>query len=162
MKSVVGVFFLSILLTLPKLALGQSAVCDPYKDYDCLLDNVTAVVDNWANAWVEHDIDRYFNAYAANTSPLDNVDYKQWKNSRVARMTQAKDIKVNITMIEIKPLSEDNIGVQFIQQYASQGYSDNIIKQLVINADFKIVKERIVSKISAAEAAEMISWINNK
>ena len=64
-------------------------------------------------------------------------------------------------MIEIKPLSEDNIGVQFIQQYASQGYSDNIIKQLVINADFKIVKERIVSKISAVEAAEMISWINN-
>ena len=64
-------------------------------------------------------------------------------------------------MIEIKPLSEDNIGVQFIQQYASQGYSDNIIKQLVINADFKIVKERILSKISAVEAAEMISWINN-
>jgi|TARA_B110000977_G_C10581137_1_gene300473 hypothetical protein len=60
-------------------------------------------------------------------------------------------------MIEIKPLSEDNIGVQFIQQYASQGYSDNIIKQLVINTDFKIVKERIVTKISAAEAADMIS-----
>ena len=65
-------------------------------------------------------------------------------------------------MIEIKPLSEDNIGVQFIQQYASQGYSDNIIKQLVINTDFKIVKERIVTKISAAEAADMISWTNNK
>ena len=65
-------------------------------------------------------------------------------------------------MIEIKPLSENNIGVQFIQQYTSQGYSDNIIKQLVINADFKIVKERIVAKISAVEAAEMISWINSK
>ena len=60
-------------------------------------------------------------------------------------------------MIEIKPLSEDNIGVQFIQQYASQGYSDNIIKQIVINTDFKIVIERIVTKISAAEAADMIS-----
>jgi hypothetical protein len=162
MKFAVGIIFLSILLTLPKFALGQSTVCDPYKDYDCLLDSISSVVDNWANAWVEHDIDRYLDAYAENTSPLDNVDYKQWKNSRVARVTQIRDIKVNITMIEIKPLSENNIGVQFIQQYASQGYSDNVIKQLVINADFKIVKERIVSKISAAEAAEMISWINNK
>jgi hypothetical protein len=162
MKFAAGVFFLSILLTLPKLALGQSSVCDPYKDYDCLLDNVTAVVDNWANAWVEHDMERYFDAYAASISPLENIEYTQWKNSRIARLTQSRDIKVNITMIEIKPLSENNIGVQFIQQYASQGYSDNIIKQLVINADFKIVKERIVSKISAAEAAEMITWIDNK
>jgi hypothetical protein len=121
MKFTVGVFALSVLLTLPKLALGQSAVCDPYKDYDCLLDNVTAVVDNWANAWVEHDIERYFDAYAASISPLENIEYTQWKNSRIARLTQSRDIKVNITMIEIKPLSENNIGVQFIQQYASQG-----------------------------------------
>lgn len=162
MKFSVGIIFLSILLTLPKLVLGQNTVCDPYKDYDCLLDNVTAVVDNWANAWVEHDIERYFYAYAASISPLENIDYTQWKKSRITRLTQSRNIKVNITMIEIKPLSENNIGVQFIQQYASQGYTDNVIKQLVINADFKIVKERIVSKISAVEAAEMISWINNK
>ncbi len=162
MKFAVGVIFLIILLTLPKLALGQSTICDPYKDYDCLLEKVSSVLDNWSSAWVEHDIERYFNAYAASTSPLDNIEYKQWKNSRVARLTQSRDIKVNITMIEIKPLSENNIGIQFIQQYTSQGYSDNVIKQLVINADFKIVKERIVSKISAVEAAEMISWINNK
>lgn len=162
MKFAVGVIFLSVLLTLPKLALGQSTICDPYKDYDCLLDNVTAVVDNWANAWVEHDIERYFDAYAASISPVENIEYTQWKDSRIARLTQARNIMVNITMVEIKPLSENNIGVQFIQQYASQGYSDNVIKQLVINADFKIVKERIVSKISAVEAAEMISWVNNK
>jgi hypothetical protein len=160
MKFVVGICFLSLLLILPKLALGQSAVCDPYKDYDCLQQNVTHVVNNWANAWVEHDIERYLAAYAANISPLDNVDYSQWKNNRTVRVGQPKAIRVDITMLEVKPLSKNNIGVQFIQQYTSQGYSDNVVKQLIINADFKIVKEKIVSKISPVEAAEMINRIN--
>jgi hypothetical protein len=162
MKFVIRVLVFSILVTLPKLALGQMTVCDPYKNYDCLLENVTEVVDAWANAWVKHDTERYFKAYAADTSPLEKIEYSHWRNGRIARLTEARDIKINITMIEIKPLSENNIGVQFIQQYSSQGYSDNIIKQLIINADFKIVKETIVTKISAAEAAEMMTWIANK
>jgi hypothetical protein len=160
MKFVVGICFLSLLLILPKFALGQSAVCDPYKDYDCLLQNVIEVVNNWANAWVEHDVARYLAAYAANISPLDNVDYSQWKKNRTGRVGQPKAIRVDITMLEVKPLSENNIGVQFIQQYTSQGYSYIVVKQLIINADFKIVKERIVSKMSSVEAAEMINRIN--
>jgi hypothetical protein len=162
MKFIINIYCLCILLALPKTVFGQSDVCDPYKDYNCLLNSITSVVNTWANAWVEHDIERYFDAYLANTSPLENISYFQWKDSRIARLTQARDIKIVITMLEIKPLNENNIGVQFIQQYTSQGYSDNIIKQLVINSDFKIVNERIVSKISAAEAAEMKTWINNK
>ena len=162
MKFVIRVIVFSVLVFLPKLALGQVLVCDPYKDYDCLINKVTALVNDWAKAWVEHDMELYFEAYAANISPLENIEYSQWRSTRMARLTQARDIKINITMVEIKPLSENNIGIQFIQQYSSQGYSDNIIKQLVFNADFKIVKERIVSKISAAEAAEMMTWIDNK
>jgi hypothetical protein len=68
MKFAVGIVFLSLSLTLPKLGLGPSVVCDLYKNYDCLLQNVTNVVDSWTNAWVEHEVERYLAAYAANIS----------------------------------------------------------------------------------------------
>jgi hypothetical protein len=123
---------------------------------------VAKMIDNWANAWVEHDVERYLNVYVVDSSPLAGYDYKTWKRKRAERISEPKDIKINIAIIEVKPLSGKNVGVQFIQQYSSQGYSDNVIKQLIINSDFKIVKERIVPRISRTEAEEIISWMNNK
>jgi hypothetical protein len=44
-------------------------------------------MNDWANAWVEHDVERYLSAYAANVSPLDNVNHRQWKNNRKASVS---------------------------------------------------------------------------
>ena len=156
-----SIFFLLQALLFTPIAFAQNPDnCDPYSNYDCLLDRVEQVIGNWSAAWVNHDIDAYFDVYAAASSPKSEYTYEQWRQKRISRLSLNKNITLDIKVLEVKPLSNQSVGVQFFQRYSADNYSDNVIKQLILNSDFKIVQELIVAKMSDAEVEEMMQWLN--
>ena len=106
-------------------------------------------LNRWANAWSDQDMERYFNSYARNFKGFENSTV-DWKNKRHARIQAAKNIRLKLSDIQLRSLSDDKAIVDFIQSFKSNSFSDRVKKRLTlkyIGDQWKIIAERTLTHI---------------
>ena len=101
------------------------------------------VIDTWAKAWSDQDVDAYIAAYADNYAQ-PGMERAAWVALRRDRLTKPANIVVEIQDLDIS-VSADKATATFKQRYQSDRYQDMTRKTLSLERqgnNWKIVGER--------------------
>jgi hypothetical protein len=90
---------------------------------------VKSAVQNWARAWSQKDIKKYFSAYATNFDPPDNLSRSKWESERELRITSKKKIQVAVSNFKID-INGNKAKASFSQVYESDNFKGNSRKSL--------------------------------
>lgn len=88
------------------------------------------LVRSWAAAWSAQDVGRYLGHYSATFVPEGGLPLSEWRAQRRQRLTAPASIRVAVTRLEARLLSESEARVTFLQTYRSEGYADTVDKVL--------------------------------
>ena len=100
-------------------------------------------LQDWANAWMNHDVDQYLAFYGPDFKPLKGSK-AAWIAERRRLVGKPGAIKVTLGNIQTHALSDTRVETSFDQDYASPTFKDTMHKTLVwdrIGSDWKIVGE---------------------
>ncbi len=108
--------------------------------------DVKTVLLAWAKAWSTRDVSGYLGQYAADFVPEGGLGRATWEQQRRDRISGANRIAVRALNPEIVKLGDDRMRVNFVQEYQSDAFSDQVNKVLEFkssNGSWKIVREFI-------------------
>ena len=110
-----------------------------------LTNNQTLIdlVTNWANAWSEQEFEQYAATYSDEYTGRYS-SHQEWLKQRYRRIVSRERIKVSLSNIAVKSLTENQAVIDFQQAYQSPSYSDKVVKRLRlkrINQQWKIYSE---------------------
>ena len=106
-----------------------------------------AVVNRWATAWSDQDIDAYLAQYANQFNVPGNQSRNQWQALRRTRLARPGFIKVSIGFEKIEIVGADLAEITFRQTYESDRYEDVTRKRLDLvreNEEWLIKRERSI------------------
>ena len=92
---------------------------------------ITDRLYRWAAAWTEGDVVQYLSYYLPNTSPISGRSYNSWVRERRQRIFPNRNIRVDVSNVEITQLDDNTVITQFNQRYSAKDYNDFSRKQLV-------------------------------
>jgi ketosteroid isomerase-like protein len=75
-------------------------------------------VQDWAKAWSEKDLPRYYAAYASNFQPANQASRAQWEMERRTRIMSNRSISVQVREMQVS-LNGETATVRFQQLYTS-------------------------------------------
>jgi len=107
---------------------------------------VGTTLTSWAKAWSAKDVDGYLAHYAADFQPEGGLARAAWEQQRRDRITRANRIAVQALKPQYEKLGEDRVRVNFVQEYKSDTFSDQVSKTLEFKSSkdgWKIVREYI-------------------
>ncbi|MCP4011258.1 MAG: tetratricopeptide repeat protein [Proteobacteria bacterium] len=119
---------------------------DPRVQYQ---QEIVGTLTSWVDDWMSLDENRYLSHYSHRFSPEENYTLNEWIGHKQSVFRKAGEIKVYLTDIKIS-FDPDNIKtatVTFRQQYASKIFTENSVKELVLEKTpegWYIVKETSV------------------
>ena len=120
-------------------------------DEERMVDVVTQVIESWASAWADQNVDGYLAHYAASFRPDNaNLSRTDWEAQRQTRLTQPKSIALTLTDLEIVGLSEKLSTAVFTQAYVSDTYNDIVVKSLELEKEdgqWRISAEKTIKTI---------------
>ena len=90
---------------------------------------VEKAVQDWAKAWSDKDMARYYAAYASNFTPANRATRAQWESDRRTRIVSKKSISVEAREIQIS-FNGDTASARFRQLYSSDNLNNNSRKTL--------------------------------
>lgn len=90
------------------------------------------LVRSWAAAWSDQAADRYLSHYASDFVPEGGLTQDQWRDLRRWRLAAPRSIRVAVTRLEARLLSEEEARVSFLQTYRSDSYADTVDKVLTL------------------------------
>ncbi len=109
---------------------------------------VLVALEHWRAAWSARDVDGYFAAYAEDFKPAGRFSTKPaWQRYKRRIIRKKSFIDVKLDAIQLSPVSETKVRVDFMQYFKSDGYQSQDHKQLVLekNKDgWKIVNEAVL------------------
>ena len=112
---------------------------------------IEQVIQAWAYAWSNQDVNKYLNHYAENFTPGKNgLSKSQWEEQRKARLTKPSEIQLSLVDIEFTNFQDEIMRVTFEQHYKSDTYMDKIIKSMKFvnqNGSWKILSEKTVKAL---------------
>ncbi|MGB0733386.1 MAG: L,D-transpeptidase Cds6 family protein [Pontibacterium sp.] len=111
----------------PTLPAIQKQVPPPSVDPE---DQVRMLVNRWAAAWSEQNVDGYINSYVDNYTPSANTSHSTWTSLRRSRLTRPQFIRVRLNEMTIEVLSDKRAIAVFTQHYTADHYSDVETKRL--------------------------------
>lgn len=117
------------------------------KSPDIEPDGIKDFITNWAKYWESKDYIAYFNCYESNYFPKNFKSKKSWQSDRKEKIENKKNIKINISNINIISYDRENILIQFTQAYNSDSFSDVVKKHttaVIIDGSIKITGEYIL------------------
>ncbi len=88
---------------------------------------VVTVLQAWASAWAQQDVDAYLAYYDAGYAP-EGMTHKAWKNDRRKRIARPAWIKIELTDIQVDVQGPDVVSVELKQHYRSPSYKDTTFK----------------------------------
>lgn len=100
----------------------------------------------WAKAWSAKDVDGYLAQYAPDFAPEGGLTRASWEQQRRERIGRPARIAVRALNPEISRIGGDRVRVNFVQDYQSDSFSDQVNKTLELRATeggWKIVREYI-------------------
>jgi tetratricopeptide (TPR) repeat protein len=80
-------------------------------------DNITASVNDWAQAWANKDLAKYFASYADDFKPAKGQNYKAWEKQRRERINAPSKIVVELNNLVVTSNEGNTAKVQFKQIY---------------------------------------------
>ncbi len=104
-------------------------------------------VQNWAGAWSGKDFATYVGFY----SPQHRARFEShdaWRAYRRERILRPGEIRVEVSDIKIRWVSENTAIIDFRQAFDSPTYSDRVVKRLAFSrfgTTWKITDERVLS-----------------
>lgn len=113
-----------------------------------LLEELTAFLESWLNAWGRGDINGYFEHYVANISPNSSLSRRQWEKQRRRSVAAGRDIQVSIELESMGIDDQNVIDVVFLQRYSAKGYQDVTKKQIFLvrqGEGLKITRELVLN-----------------
>jgi outer membrane protein, adhesin transport system len=100
-------------------------------------------LQDWAAAWMSHDVDQYLSFYGPDFKPLKGSK-AAWVAERHRLVGKPGAITVTLSNVQTHALSDTRVETSFDQAYASPSFRDTMHKTLVwdrVGADWKIVGE---------------------
>jgi tetratricopeptide (TPR) repeat protein len=107
--------------------------------------DIEKAVQEWANAWSNKDMARYYAAYANNFTPANRVTRAQWESDRRLRIVSKKSISVEVREMNISNNGE-TASARFQQLYTSdnlKGSSRKTLDMVRIGNRWLIVRESV-------------------
>ncbi len=105
--------------------------------------DVIKILQAWASAWSNQDIDSYINAYSSDYRGK-KTNHQAWINYRRVRISKPDSIEIKLSDFKIKSQTSSLAIINFNQSFKSSNYSDKVIKQIHlknINGNWKITRE---------------------
>lgn len=84
----------------------------------------------WAAAWSKQDLSAYFTAYADGFVPEGGLSRQAWETQRRDRISGPKEIRVELSDLQVESTGADAARVSFLQDYSSDTFSDSVRKVL--------------------------------
>lgn len=119
-----------------------ATAADPGVDATAINASLTA----WAKAWSSKNVDGYLALYAPDFAPEGGLTRANWEQQRRERISRPSRIAVRALSPEISRIGADRVRVNFVQDYQSDSFSDQVNKTLELratDAGWKIVREYI-------------------
>jgi hypothetical protein len=110
-------------------------------------DAAEQAVRSWAAAWSDQRVDDYLDSYADSFRPPNGQSRATWAADRRARIERPRSVEVSIEAARTVELAADRVSVSFDQAYASDNFSDQVRKTLVMvwqDEAWKIAEERVI------------------
>ena len=107
---------------------------------------INASLTAWAKAWSSKNVDGYLALYAPDFAPEGGLTRANWEQQRRERISRPSRIAVRALSPEISRIGADRVRVNFVQDYQSDSFSDQVNKTLELratDAGWKIVREYI-------------------
>ncbi|ROH86477.1 tetratricopeptide repeat protein [Stagnimonas aquatica] len=126
----------------PAATPAAAATADPGVDAVAINASLTA----WAKAWSSKNVDGYLALYAPDFAPEGGLTRANWEQQRRERIARPSRIAVRALNPEISRIGADRVRVNFVQDYQSDSFSDQVNKTLELRATeagWKIVREYI-------------------
>ncbi len=93
---------------------------------------VLKVVDGWATAWTNNDVDGYLARYAPSFKTPDGEPRKAWESERRARIAKPRKIEVRVESPKVTFNDANRATVTFRQYYRSNTFKATASKTLVM------------------------------
>jgi tetratricopeptide (TPR) repeat protein len=90
---------------------------------------IEKAVQNWAKAWSDKDMARYYAAYADNFTPANRASRAQWESDRRIRIVSKKSISVDVRELQIS-FTGETASARFQQLYTSDNLKGSSRKTL--------------------------------
>ena len=100
-------------------------------------------LQDWAAAWMSHDVDRYMSFYGPDFQPLKGSK-ANWTAERHRLVGKPGTITVTLSNIRTHALTDTRVETSFDQAYVSSSFKDTMHKTLVwdrVGSEWKIVGE---------------------
>ena len=100
-------------------------------------------LQDWAGAWMSHDVDQYMSFYGPDFKPLKGTK-ATWIAERRRLVGKTGPIKVVLGNIQTHALTDTRVETSFDQAYTSANFKDTMHKTLVwdrVGSEWKIVGE---------------------
>lgn len=105
---------------------------------------VSTALVAWTSAWSSKDLPGYFEAYDEDFVPEGGLTRAAWQQQRKDRILKPARIKVEARDTQFTRISEDQVRVNFTQQYESDTFTDSVGKIVEVKLNkgaWKIVRE---------------------
>ncbi len=112
-------------------------------------DVVIGVMQAWASAWSRQDHKSYLSFYGKDFVPEGNLTRNSWERVRRVRIKSPSWINVTLADIKVEVLTPDKVNIQALQQYKSDGFSDDTLKEFTLTrseGDWQISAERSITQ----------------
>jgi hypothetical protein len=122
-------------------AVEPAEVAEPEPDPEALEETV----HSWAMAWSEQRVDDYLASYSVDFTPPGGASRDEWQEQRRSRILRPSWIRLTLGPITSSEVGEDRMSATFSQAYATETYSDEVLKTLVLEwkeGTWKIIEER--------------------
>lgn len=124
-----------------------------------LMEVISSTVNGWMRAWTRGDANEYLDFYLPENSPVSGISYSAWRKQRIARLSKADDLVLDVNIIGADLKNNGIIEVRLIQFYTSKTYQDAVIKQLHFarfEGRLKISKEFTERKLRKSEIKKLM------
>lgn len=128
---------------MPEVQPETESIITPAMNPEQISTELLAVVDRWASAWRNKDINHYLSFYTSDF-PGNARAHSRWAKNRTQRLNEARYIELELDNTVINEYSVETAIVSFDQLYKSNRYSDRVRKVLHLKREqdeWKIVAE---------------------
>lgn len=100
----------------------------------CSADELTTLVDDWANAWRKKDTDKFLKLYGNNFTPVPPQPRAEWEKEKIKNISTKSKIELKLKDVAVQ-CSGDKATVRFNQDYRLVSYK---IKKTSNNAECEV------------------------
>lgn len=123
----------------------------PVARVSATVDTITTTLQGWATAWSSQEVDLYLSFYGSEFNPPQGLSRRTWERQRRLRLGKPRWVQVTLNDFQIGPPRNGKVAVRLIQEYRSDGYSDQTRKEFVLgrsNGEWRILAEKSLETLS--------------